>query len=101
MSFSLAIERREKAFHQNISSGRRLNWGGDAKIFYDLREAKFLIEGWRCHYNTFRPHSSLGYRPPAPVTALPAAFMPPYTVEAALRPLKPDADFNNRVGPVG
>ena len=53
------------------------------EIFYDLREAKVLIEGWRRHYNTFRPHSSLGYRPPAPVTILPAAFMPPYTVEAA------------------
>lgn len=53
------------------------------EIFYDLREAKVLIEGCRRHYNTFRPHSSLGYRPPAPITILPAAFTPPYTVEAA------------------
>ena len=30
------------------------------EIFYDLREAKALIEGWRIHYNTYRPHSSLG-----------------------------------------
>jgi len=29
-------------------------------------EAKVLIERWRHHYNTVRPHSSLGYRPPAP-----------------------------------
>ena len=29
-------------------------------------EAKVLIERWREHYNRFRPHSSLGYRPPAP-----------------------------------
>ena len=29
------------------------------EIFYDLREAKVLIEGWRIHYNTYRPHSSL------------------------------------------
>ena len=48
------------------------------EIFYDLREAKALIEGWRIHYNTYRPHSSLGYKPPAPVTVLPASFIPPY-----------------------
>jgi transposase InsO family protein len=36
------------------------------EIFYTLREAKVLIERWRVHYNTVRPHSSLGYRPPAP-----------------------------------
>lgn len=53
------------------------------EIFYDLREAKVLIEGWRRYYNTQRPHSSLGYRPPAPETILPAAIMPPYRLEAA------------------
>ena len=31
-----------------------------------LREAQILIEDWRKHYNTKRPHSALGYRPPAP-----------------------------------
>ena len=36
------------------------------EVFYKLREAQVLIEDWRCHYNTQRPHSSLGYRPPAP-----------------------------------
>jgi putative transposase len=36
------------------------------EIFYSLQEAKVLIEMWRKHYNTVRPHSSLGYRPPAP-----------------------------------
>ena len=53
------------------------------EIFYDLREAKVLIENWRGYYNTARPHSSLGYRPPAPETILPAAIMPPYDVKAA------------------
>jgi putative transposase len=38
----------------------------DREIFYTLGEAKVLIERWRREYNTFRPHSSLGYRPPAP-----------------------------------
>jgi putative transposase len=53
------------------------------EIFYDLREAKALIEGWRIHYNTYRPHSSLAYKPPAPVTVLPASFIPPYRRRAA------------------
>ncbi len=38
----------------------------DREIFYTLLEAKVLIERWREHYNRVRPHSSLGYRPPAP-----------------------------------
>jgi putative transposase len=51
--------------------------------FSTLHEAKVLIERWRRHYNAIRPHSSLGYRPPAPETILPPASALPY---AALRP---------------
>ncbi len=40
----------------------------DGEIFYSLKEAQILIEQWRKHYNTKRPHSALGYRPPAPET---------------------------------
>jgi len=40
------------------------------EVFYTLPEAKFLIERWRQEYNTVRPHSSLGYRPPAPETII-------------------------------
>ena len=40
------------------------------EIFYTLKEAQVLIERWRKEYNTIRPHSSLGYRPPAPRTWL-------------------------------
>jgi putative transposase len=36
------------------------------EIFYTLKEAQVLIEKWRLEYNTFRPHSSLNYLPPAP-----------------------------------
>ena len=36
------------------------------EIFYSLKEAQVLIEQWRRHFNEVRPHSSLGYRPPAP-----------------------------------
>ena len=53
------------------------------EILYDLREAKVLIETWRRYYNTQRPHSSLGYKPPAPETILPAAFIPPYYMNVA------------------
>jgi putative transposase len=38
----------------------------NGEIFYTLQEAKILIERWRNEYNQIRPHSSLGYRPPAP-----------------------------------
>ena len=40
------------------------------EVFYTLLEAKSLIENWRKHYNSIRPHSSLNYRPPAPETIL-------------------------------
>jgi transposase InsO family protein len=40
----------------------------DGEVFNTLREAQVLIEAWRRHYNRIRPHSSLGYRPPAPET---------------------------------
>lgn len=43
----------------------------DREIFDTLFEAKVLVERWRKEYNHIRPHSSLGYRPPAPETILP------------------------------
>jgi transposase InsO family protein len=43
----------------------------NGEIFYTLPEAQILIEAWRKHYNTVRPNSSLGYRPPVPETATP------------------------------
>jgi putative transposase len=62
----------------------------NGEIFYTLKEAKIVIESWRKHYNTIRPHSSLGYQPPAPEVVLwPAAQArpaPPATPTVALRP---------------
>ncbi len=43
----------------------------NGELFTTLQEAKVLVERWRHHYNTRRPHSSLGHRPPAPETILP------------------------------
>jgi putative transposase len=39
---------------------------------YSLREAQIVIEQWRRYYNTIRPHSSLGYRPPVLEVIMPA-----------------------------
>ncbi len=46
----------------------------NGEIFTTLRGAQVLIENWRRHYNAVRPHSSLGYRPPAPEAILQPAF---------------------------
>jgi putative transposase len=43
----------------------------NGEIFYTLQEAQVLIESWRQEYNEYRPHRSLGYRPPAPQTTIP------------------------------
>jgi putative transposase len=55
----------------------------NGKIFYSLREAQILTESWRRHYNTVRPHGSLGYKPPAPEVFVPAL--------AAWAPQRPEA----------
>jgi putative transposase len=43
----------------------------NGEIFYSLKEARIVIESWRRYYNEVRPHSSLGYRPPAPAVLFP------------------------------
>jgi putative transposase len=53
----------------------------DGEIYYSLKEAKIVIESWRHHYNTLRPHGSLGYKPPAP-----EFFVPAFATRAAARP---------------
>jgi putative transposase len=47
----------------------------NGEIFYSLREAQIVIEKWQVEYNTRRPHSALGYRPPAPAAYNP--LVPP------------------------
>ena len=48
----------------------------NGEVFYTLREAQILIEMWHRHYNNIRPHSSLGYRPPAPKALIPLDWRP-------------------------
>ena len=47
------------------------------EIFHSLPEAQVLIEAWRRHYDAVRPHSALGYRPPAPEAVLWPAWLSP------------------------
>ncbi len=67
----------------------------NGEIFYTLKEVKIVVESCRRHYNTVRPHSSLGYRAPAPEVIVPAlaAWLappirptPPATFPLGLRP---------------
>jgi len=45
----------------------------NGEVFYSLKEAQVVVEMWRTHYNTVRPHSSLGYRAPVPMSWIAAA----------------------------
>ena len=60
----------------------------NGEIFYSLEEAKVLIEQWRRHYNTVRPHSALGYKPPAPQTTDPERVAQP-SAAVGLRAYRP------------
>jgi transposase InsO family protein len=55
---------RENGYNESFN-GKLRDELLNGEIFYTLKEAKVLVEQWRIHYNTVRPHSSLGYRPPA------------------------------------
>jgi putative transposase len=46
----------------------------NGEIFDTILEAKVITENWRNHYNQKRPHSSLGYRAPAPEAILPIQY---------------------------
>ena len=48
----------------------------NGELFYTLKEAQILIEQWRVLYNTVRPNSALGYRPPAPESIVQMGQMP-------------------------
>jgi IS5 family transposase len=73
--------------------GMKAHVGVDAGsgIVHSLAEAKVVIESWRHHYNTKRPHSALGYRPPAPEVvqwpASPSGAASPATPAVAPKPV--------------
>ena len=55
----------EKGFCESFNSKLRDEFL-NGEIFYSMKEIGVLAERWRVHYNNVRPHSSRGYRPPAP-----------------------------------
>ncbi len=63
----------------------------NGEIFYSLAEAEVIIEAWRRYYNTERPHSSLGYKPPAPEAIIwpvpPCGSAPPSAQAIAEKPI--------------
>ncbi len=70
-----------RVYKQVIHISLRLVFNGklrdellNREIFTTLTEAKVLITGWRREYNQVRPHSSLGYRPPAPEAKIPVTL---------------------------
>jgi transposase InsO family protein len=54
------------------------------EVFTTLLEAKILTEQWRNEYNEFRPHSALGYRPPAPEAIQPVLLPRTLTLKVVL-----------------
>lgn len=62
----------------------------NGEVFYTLKEAQVLIEDWRRHYNHIRPHSALGYRPPAPRT-----YICPEASTVSLRTSTPNENITN------
>ena len=66
------------------------------EIFYTLEEARILTDQWRHHYNHIRPHTSLGYKPPAPLTHIKErgfAYAQPLSLNSA----KPE-HYNSKPG---
>jgi len=58
----------------------------NGEIFYTLEEARIIIENWRRHYNEIRPHSSLGYKPPAPEAFIPPPLLASHPMSSVRRP---------------
>jgi putative transposase len=88
------------SFDETYSKGGSILWWQvnellNVEIFYSLAEARIMIEQWRRHYNAVRPHSALGYRPPAPsVVQWPAAPDSSTVARPATAPLAPSASLN-------
>ena len=51
----------------------------NGECFTTLKEAQTIIEDWRHHYNHIRPHSSLGYKPPAPMAKIQTLCVQPHS----------------------
>jgi hypothetical protein len=96
---------RGRPSHQRAAARQLL----DGEIFYSPHEAEIVNESWRRHYNTVRPHASIGYGAPArevfvPLAAWPAAQSrpaPPAMLKLAPRPpLNRHSNLTTKRGPI-
>jgi transposase InsO family protein len=69
----------------------------DGELFYSLNEARILIEQWRIHYNTVRPHRSIGRRPPAPASWTPASTAHHVLHQSLFPPIPTPAEVSQRL----
>ena len=72
----------------------------NGEVFYTLTEAQILIEQWRHAYNHIRPHSALGYKPPAPMARMKegAFAMAPAPSFIAVPPVIPNSETGLKNG---
>jgi hypothetical protein len=66
--FTSSSVTHERTWYRESLNGKLRDECRELKTFYSLKEAQVVISAWGDHYNRVRPHSALGYRPPAPVT---------------------------------
>ncbi len=72
----------------------------NGEIFYTLKEAQVLLERWRHHYNHIRPHTSLGYKPPAPLARMKEGAFAPATASAPSFMLQHNQKTELNPGPI-
>jgi transposase InsO family protein len=82
----------ENGFCENFNARFSDKLLSDEK-FYSLKEAQIIIEQWRKHHNTIRPHSELGYRPPAPGCHRPNGPQTGHALTFALKQGRPPARY--------
>lgn len=66
----------------------------NGETFYTLKEAQVLLEKWRHHYNHIRPHTSLGYKPPAPLARVKEGAFAYAPAPSFMPPQQPNCNLN-------
>lgn len=66
----------------------------NGETFHTLKEAQIILEQWRHHYNHIRPHTSLGYKPPAPLARMKEGASAYATAPSFMPPQRPNCNLN-------
>ena len=67
----------------------------NSETFHTLKESQVILEQWRHHYNYIRPHSSLGYKPPAPLARMDEEAFARALVSSFMPPERPNCNLNS------